>query len=280
MNIFDRLIRFMNDTEVSFVTLLAKIIPLLVPIIPAYVGYTHVTDKVTGLGFDPWAGWVYGAVIEGLGYAAIYKAVQFWEHNRKYTAEKNQAPLLGAIIIYAVYLVVSLAVNVMLDYKAGVEIYKVVALGLISLLSVPAGLLMSISAIHTEQTNERERTNEQNRRERAEKRANEQAERERTNNRTNEHRTPNERKAKNERPERTPKTNVPLPTNEQAENEQGERPLGFPTNEQDKRTILYEHIANLQANGQPVPGVSELARTLSMSKSYVSERLKEWRGEQ
>jgi putative Mn2+ efflux pump MntP len=125
----------LDRTEVSFVTLLAKIIPLLVPIIPAYVGYSHVTNKVTGLGFDTWAGWVYGAVIEGLGYAAIYKAVQFWENNRKYTAEKNQAPLLMAVVIYLVYLIVTLSVNVMLDYKAGVEIYKVVALGGISLLS-------------------------------------------------------------------------------------------------------------------------------------------------
>ncbi len=77
MNIFEKIIRFMDNTEVSFVTLLAKVIPLLVPIIPAYVGFVHVTDKINGLGFDSWAGWVYGAVIEGLGYAAIYNAVQF-----------------------------------------------------------------------------------------------------------------------------------------------------------------------------------------------------------
>ncbi len=264
MNIFDRIVRFLDHTEVSFVTLLAKVIPLLVPIIPAYVGYTHVTDTATGLGFDPWAGWVYGAVIEGLGYAAIYKAVQFWEHNRKYTTEKNQAPLTMAVIIYLVYLVVTLIVNVVLDYKAGVVAYKVVALGLISLLSVPAGLLMSISAIHTERTTERERANEQARNERAERKRSEQ----RTN-ATNEHRS--ERTS----PQRTRRTNTPLPmpTNERQTND--EQPFGFPTN--DKQARLLEHIEQLQANGQPVPGPSELSRQLQMSKSYISERLKQWR---
>lgn len=266
MNVFDRIIRFLDRTEVSFVTLLAKIIPLLVPIIPAYVGYSHVTNSTTGLGFDPWAGWVYGAVIEGLGYAAIYKAVQFWEHNRKYTADKNQAPLTMAVIIYVVYLVVTLIVNVVLDYKAGVVPYKVVALGLISLLSVPAGLLMSISAIHTERTTERERTNEQARAERERKRS-EQPNSERTNARVS------ERKDR-----RTQRTNapIPMPTNEQ---KPGGKPLGFPTNEQDnKQARLFEHIEQLQANGIPVPGPSELSRQLQMSKSYISERLKQWRG--
>lgn len=264
MNIFDRIVRFLDRTEVSFVTLLAKIIPLLVPIIPAYVGYVHVVSKDTGLGFDPWAGWVYGAVIEGLGYAAIYKAVQFWEHNRKYTSEKNQAPLWMAVFIYVVYLVVTLSVNVMLDYKAGVVAYKVVSLGLISLLSVPAGLLMSISAIHTERTTEREKANEQTRAERAErKRANERTPNEqRTNVRTNE-RTP--RRTVNER-------SLPMSVNE--------RSLGFQTNEQDKSVRLLQYIEQLQLNGQPVPGPSELSRELQMSKSYISERLKQWRSQE
>jgi putative Mn2+ efflux pump MntP len=271
-NIFSKIIHFLDNTETSFVTLLAKIIPFLVPVIPAYVGYTHVTNKVTGLGFDTWAGWVYGAVIEGLGYAAIYKAVQFWENNRRYSSEKNQSPLTMAVIIYVVYLVVTLTVNVVLDWQAGVEPYKVVAIGLISLLSVPAGLLMSISAIHTERTNEREQENERKKAERRESRENERRTNAEANERTpneqpipiptNEHRTPNERP-------------IPMPTNEQRT--PNERPFGFQSNEKSQR--LFAHIEQLQANGQQIPGPSELARQLDMSKSYISERLKEWRGE-
>lgn len=153
--IVDWFVKAMDSTELSFVTLLSKIVPLFVPVIPAYVGYRHVTNPNL-LNFDPFFGWVYALVIEGLGYAAIYKAVAFWEHNKKYTeGSPNRAPLKVAIGIYIVYLVVTLAVNVVLDWVSGVVWYNVLAIGLISILSVPAGLLMSISAIHTERENER-----------------------------------------------------------------------------------------------------------------------------
>lgn len=146
-NWLDSIVDWLDSGEHSFVTLLSKFIPLIVPIIPAYVGYSHVVKQ---LGFDPFFGVVYGAVIEGLGYAAIFKAVQFWENNKKYTSVKNQSPLWVAISIYIVYLLVILVVNVLLDWQAGFEWWKVLAIALISLLSIPAGLLMSISAVHTE----------------------------------------------------------------------------------------------------------------------------------
>jgi putative Mn2+ efflux pump MntP len=262
MNIFDRIVYFLDHTEVSIVTLIAKIVPLVVPLIPAYVGYKHVTDKVSGLGFDPWAGWVYAIVIEGLGYAAIYKAVQFWEHNKRFTAEKNQAPLQAAVVIYIVYLVVTLTVNVVLDWQAGVVWFKVFALGLISLLSVPAGLLMSISAIHTERTAEREQANEQARARRAESRTNEQP-----NEQPNEQR-PNERTRRTKTNERL----MPLPTNEHKPNT--EQSFGFQTNTGEKGARLFQYIDELQAAGEPVPGVNELSRRLRMSKSHISETLK------
>ena len=147
MNIFDQLVEWLDSGEHSFVTFLSKLVPLVVPVIPAYVGYAHVVNE---LEFHPFFGWVYGFVIECLGYAAIFKAVQFWENNRKFTSSQNKAPLTVAIIIYVVYLLVTLSVNVLLDWQSGVVWWKVMALGGISLLSVPAGLLMSISAVHTE----------------------------------------------------------------------------------------------------------------------------------
>lgn len=151
----DWFVKAMDSTELSFVTLLSKIVPLFVPVIPAYVGYRHVTNPDL-LNFDPIFGWVYALVIEGLGYAAIYKAVQFWEHNKKYSeGSPNRAPLGVAVSIYIVYLIVTLAVNVVLDWVSGVVWYNVLAIGLISILSIPAGLLMSISAIHTERENDR-----------------------------------------------------------------------------------------------------------------------------
>jgi hypothetical protein len=153
----DALVDWMDSGEHSFVTLLSKIIPLIVPIIPAYVGYSHVTKE---LEFDPFFGWIYGIVIEGLGYSAIFKAIQFWEGNKKLTSDKNKSPLWVAIAIYIVYLIVILTVNVLLDWQSGVIWWRVLAVALISLLSIPAGLLMSISAVHTERKLERLERNE------------------------------------------------------------------------------------------------------------------------
>lgn len=261
MNIFDRIVRFLDSTEVSFVTLLAKIIPLLVPIIPAYVGYKHVTNTESGLGFDPLFGWVYGAVIEGLGYSAIYKAVQFWENNRKETKEENQAPLFGAIIIYVVYLVVTLAVNVMLDYQAGVESYKVIALGLISLLSVPAGLLMSISAVHTERKTERERAQQEAREERKAAREQRKAEEE-------------QRRSQNNPVLRTQRTRVlrTQPQNVLENKEHGaERPLGFPT---DTKAGIEQYVMDVREREQRTPGAREVARAVGCAPSYAHTVLK------
>lgn len=148
----------MDRGEHSFVTFLSKLIPILVPTIPAYVSYQHVIKQ---LEFHWLFGFAYALVVEGLGYAAIYKGVQFWEWNRHYKTNVNRMPVQAPVIIYVTYLIVILWVNVMLDWQSGVVWYKVVAVACISLLSVPAGLLLSISAIHTERILQKEarRTN-------------------------------------------------------------------------------------------------------------------------
>lgn len=156
-NLFDILVDWLDSVENSVITLASKIIPAAVAAIPAYIGYTHVVDI---LGFDPWAGFVYGGVIEGLGYASVYKAVQFYEYNKKLRRAKagegeipvkeDEAPLWTAIAIYAIYITVVLVVNVVLNFEKGVSGTHTFAIFLISFLSVPAGLLMSISAAHTQ----------------------------------------------------------------------------------------------------------------------------------
>lgn len=188
MNFFDRFVEKMDKGELSFVTAVSKIIPLLVPLIPAYVSYQHVISE---LQFSPFFAFAYGAVVEGLGYAAIYKAVQFWEENRHYTKATNKLPIWLPITIYVIYMIVVLSVNVMLDAVEGVEMHKVWATGLISVLSLPAGLLLAISALHTERQIQKQTEREERRANRT-KRANEHTERttnrKRTNNSANEKR--------------------------------------------------------------------------------------------
>lgn len=150
-NIFDRFVDFLNNVENSIVNLIAKIVPILVPLIPAYVSYNHVKNE---LFFSTFFAFTYASVVEGLGYASIYRALQFWEWNRRFKKEEKKSPFWLALAIYITYLFVILWVNVMLDWQTGIVWYRIVAIAAISLLSVPAGLLISISAIHTERVKE------------------------------------------------------------------------------------------------------------------------------
>jgi len=236
MNVFDRIVEWMDSGEHSFVTFLSKVIPFIVPLIPAYVGYLHVVNE---LGFGRFFGFTYGVVIEGLGYSAIFKAVQFWENNRHYTKKENQSPLFVAIFIYLVYLSVILTVNVLLDWEAGVSWWKVLAVGLISILSVPAGLLMSISAVHTERVLQRENERQERRERKSEHRtANIPFHQTR---RTNTERTPNER------------------------SDDGSFAV---------RKKIAEYVLSVQQNEQRTPGPSEISRSVGVSKSYASDTLR------
>jgi hypothetical protein len=217
---------------------------------------------------------IIAAVVELFGYASLYKALQFAEYNRKYTDAKRKAPFMFAVGIYAFYLAIVIFFNVIPETASGKPSHVIWMNVLIALLSVPGGALTGVSAIHTErkESSKRKRTNSEQGDEPNEQRTNAQAN-ERTR-RTN--------AQANERTRRTNRTNAsPVPTNEHRTNE---RPFGFPplseqtqrTND-DKQARLFQHIEQLQANGQPVPGPSELSRQLQMSKSYISERLKQWR---
>lgn len=157
-NVFDRFVDWLDNMENSFVNLISKVIPILVPLIPAYVSYNHVRNE---LGFSDFFAFTYASVVEGLGYASIYKALQFWEWNRRFSKDEKKSPFTLAIIIYITYIFVILWVNVMLDWQTGVVWYRIVAVGAISLLSVPAGLLVSISAMHNERVKEHEEVTEQ-----------------------------------------------------------------------------------------------------------------------
>jgi uncharacterized membrane protein len=249
MNIFDRINEWLDRTEVSWVNVLTKVLPIIVPIIPAIQTKTHV---VSVLGYDEWTGWVAAVIVEFFGYAAMYKMIAFAEHNRKYTDPKNKAPLTFAILIYVAYLAIIVLFNVIPEVENERPAYIVWMNALFSFLSVPAGALTAISAVHTERKEAMKRgrkpvTNEPN------EQPNEQQ--------------PNGPERTNER-----RTNVPLPQmNEQAANEQGEQgqPFGFPTNASPGERVL-QYIEQVRANEGRTPGQSEIARNVKVSKDTAN----------
>ncbi len=265
MNIFDRINEWLDRTEVSWVNVLTKVLPIIVPIIPSIQTKTHV---VSVLGYDEWTGWVAAVIVEFFGYAAMYKMIAFAEHNRRYADPKNKAPLTFAILIYVAYLAIIVLFNVIPEVENERPAYIVWMNALFSFLSVPAGALTAISAVHTERKEAMKRG-----RKPATNEANEQPNEQQPN-------SP-ERTPKNRRPERTNprRTNVPLPqANEQGANEQGEQaqPLGFPTNGSKGEQIM-QYIERIEAEEGRTPGQSEIARNVGVSKSTADAVLKKIR---
>jgi hypothetical protein len=155
LNIFEKLSEVVNSAEDSVINLLCVIAPWLVPIIPAYLTYWH---TVKNLQFPDWVAWTAAIVVEVLGLASMRTSISFFEHNKRYSKETNKAPVSLSMATYVFYLVVILTVNVLLDATNGVRWENIVAIGLFSLLSVPAGILISVRTQHSELLKELART--------------------------------------------------------------------------------------------------------------------------
>jgi hypothetical protein len=147
MNIFEKISDIVNGIEDSVINLLCVLAPWFVPVIPAYLTYSHTIDE---LSFPFWVAWTAAFVVEVLGLASMRTSISFFEHNKRYSKDTNRAPVGLSISTYIFYLFVILTVNVLLDLTKGVSWINVLAIGLFSLLSVPAGLLIAIRTQHME----------------------------------------------------------------------------------------------------------------------------------
>jgi len=242
MNFFDRVNAWLDRSEVSWVTLLTKILPILVPIIPAFQTKYHVVEV---LGYDDWMGWAAAVIVEFFGYAAMYKMIQFAFKKAGFWT------VAFAVVIYIVYLAIILVFNVIPEIEQGKPQYIIWMNALFSLLSVPAGALTAISAVHTEREEAERAERERIRAERREANERRRAE-------ANEHRTPNTppnpQTPEHRTPNRKPNEQIPQP----AANERRTF-TPYPNTEHKQR---IEQTANaLQANGIK-PSVRNIQRAL------------------
>lgn len=161
------LTNLVNQGEETVINAVSTIVPWLVPVVPAYLTYEHALNK-SELGFPQWVAICVGIVVESLGLTSMYRIFQFQEYNRKYKDDGKKAPVHYPILTYVFYLIVILLVNVVLDWQNGVKSSNIIAIGLLSLLSIPAGILISVQAQHTERKAEAERLRAERRKEREE----------------------------------------------------------------------------------------------------------------
>lgn len=246
----DRAVDWLDKAELWGMTLITKVIAFITPIPVSLQTRKHAAQY---LSYEfPWD-WVIAIIVEFLGYAAIYKSLQFAEHNRRYSDPKNKAPFKLAIVTYVFYLAAVIIFNVIPEIATG-QAGHIVAMNIVlALFSVPGGVLAGISAIFTERkaalrrprTNTGEPANEQEEEPNSERQ-----------------RTPaNERQRTNER------TQIPQPANERTET--NESPMGFPTNE--RKTNILAYIEHVKTSEGRIPGPSEIARELGVSKGYASD---------
>lgn len=147
-DIFQAIADILNGAERSFLDLLSVIVPYAVPVIPAYLTYFHTRDEMS---FPHWVAITAAFVVEVLGITAVSTAIRFWRNNQMYKSEKEKAPFVLAVAVYAFYIVIVLSVNVILEIVAGARSgWVIFSIGLFSLLSVPSGVLISIRAQYTE----------------------------------------------------------------------------------------------------------------------------------
>ncbi len=137
--------------EAGFINAIAAVTPWLAPMIPAYLVYHNMTER---LGYPPAFGLIGAVAVEFLGLSAVYTAITFYQWNDSHKAER--APFWIAFGAGLFYVVIVLTVNAALDIWPDAPGVKIFAHALLSLLSVDAAVIIAIRAQHARRLNERE----------------------------------------------------------------------------------------------------------------------------
>lgn len=152
-NFFDKINNFIRDTEGSIVNALTAVAPWLAPLAPAAMSWAHM---VNSLAFDKIIAGAIAFVVEVMGMASVSTIISFWSHNRKYRDDKLKAPVGIAIGTFLFYLAVILSMNVLLDaasvpsWTVDKDTSLIAARAMLTLLTVPAAILLAIRTQHNE----------------------------------------------------------------------------------------------------------------------------------
>lgn len=157
-----------DEAESVLVSNIAATVPWLAPVIPAWMAYSNLT---TDLGMPGAIGFVGAIVIEGLGITTISTALELWRYNDRRAKSEESAPLALALVTSGAYLVVVLATNVVPEWGGGGAWQTVLVRGLLTLMSVPAAVVLGLRAQHHRRVADRDRERRERRDERRERQA-------------------------------------------------------------------------------------------------------------
>lgn len=238
--ISERLADFLHEVD-AFVLVLERtgvntatsIGPWLAPVVPTILTSVHLVQK---LELHPALAVIVGLVIELLGISTGSTTALFYQHNRRYTDQKNRVPTWVAGSAFVFYLSVVLSVNVLLALPWRADVAQIVAsvtTGLLTLLSVPAIVLLSVRRMQAEVIDR------------------------------------NTRKAKQEdgpqvsiAPATAPETDIRVPA-------QAPQPAPDPEQLQGNRRKVFDILAQAPATSQ-----AEIARQLNITRQAVGDHVK------
>lgn len=169
MNVFDRINQAIRDGEASLVNLLSALAPWAAPLAPAYMTYSHMTGN---LDFPVQIAWAVALVVEVLGLSAISTFLAFWSYNRRYKAQYRKAPVWVVLLSFTIYLAVIITINVLLELAVlfGTQAWvEIAARALLTLLSIPAAMILAVRTQHKEMLDTIQREREKKRQERKER---------------------------------------------------------------------------------------------------------------
>lgn len=145
-----------KNLESSLIDLIAAVTPWLAPLIPAYLVYHNMAER---LNYSQPFALIGAAAVEFLGLSAVHTAVTFWKWNDN--RKSDRAPMWAAVCAGAFYVVIVLTVNAALDIWKDEPGVRIAAHALLSLLSVDAALIIAMRASHArmvrDDADERER---------------------------------------------------------------------------------------------------------------------------
>lgn len=131
-----------QEAEFSIVNLISTVAPWLAPLAPAYMSFNHMIGP---LGFPLWVSFSLACVVEMLGLSTISTSLMFWNHNRKYSVEKNKVPVWIPVLSFLFYLTIVLTVNVLMDVNPEAD---VLAKLFLTLMTIPAAVTLAVRAMH------------------------------------------------------------------------------------------------------------------------------------
>lgn len=133
----------------------AALLPWLTPLAPASIVYGRLIEK---FGFASWQSFVTALVLEGLGLASIHTTLLFWNHNRKYTSEKNHVPLWIPVAVFIFYLIALVSISTLsefpIDRNDPNSIIRIIVIFCISLLSAPGLIIVGVRSLHKDTISE------------------------------------------------------------------------------------------------------------------------------